>query len=101
MASGATPVGDTERMTRMIDQNGYRTKLHQGPTLPVTLAGVPRDLCIMWWSLIIAALLAGHMWQALPLGFVVHYIMKRATKADPYWFHVLRRHLKYGKYYHG
>jgi type IV secretory pathway TrbD component len=87
--------------TAPVDDNGYRTKLHQAPTLPVMLGGVPRDLCIMWWSMIIAALLAGHMWQALPLGFAVHYLLKRLTKHDPYWFHVLRKHLKYGAYYHG
>ena len=90
-----------EHVVTPVDDNGYRTKLHQAPTLPVMLGGVPRDLCIMWWSLILAALLAGHMWQALPLGIAVHYLMKRLTKHDPYWFKVLRQHLKYGAYYHG
>ena len=50
------------------NDNGYRTKLHQAPTVPVQLGGVPRDLCIMWWSLIMAALLAGTHVASDPAG---------------------------------
>jgi type IV secretory pathway TrbD component len=83
------------------DENGYRTTLHQAPTLPVMIGGVPRDLCIMWWSVIMATLIAGLMWQALPLGIGGHWVFQRITKSDAYWLHVLRRHLGYKAYYHG
>jgi type IV secretory pathway TrbD component len=82
------------------EQNGYRTTLHQAPTIPVQIGGVPRDLAILWWSLIMAALIAGLMWQALPLGIVVHAVLKRITKTDVYWMHVLRRCMRQKAYYH-
>jgi len=82
-------------------QNGYRTTLHQAPTIPVQIGGVPRDLCIMWWSVISAILIAGLMWQALPVGVVVHAGFKRATKRDAYWLPIMRAHFKQKRYYHG
>lgn len=82
-------------------QHGYRTPLHLALTQPVTIAGVPRDLCILWWSVIFAALVAGLVWYSLPIGLGGHWGFQRVTKGDPYWLIVLRRHTKYKSYYHG
>jgi type IV secretory pathway TrbD component len=94
-------VRDREHAAPPVEAHGYRTTLHQAPTIPVMIGGVPRDLCILWWSVIMAALVAGLMWQALPVGVAGHWGFQRLTKSDPYWLHVLRRHLRYKGYYHG
>jgi len=82
------------------EANGFRTTLHQGPTMPVQMGGVPRDLAIMWWSVIMAILLAGLIWQVLPLGVLGHWCFQRATRGDPYWLHILRRSRRYKGYYY-
>jgi type IV secretory pathway TrbD component len=95
-------VTDRERSAATsADEHGYRTMLHQAPTIPVMIGSVPRDLCIMWWSVILAALVAGLMWQAIPIGVAGHWVFQRVTKSDPYWLHVVKRHLTYRGYYHG
>lgn len=73
--------------------SAYERPLHRSLTEPILLAGVPRSLAILNGTLMAALVFGLHSWLGLPLGGIVHLVAAAATKYDPQWLDVLRRHL--------
>ena len=76
----------------------YELPLHRSLTEPMLLGGVPRSFAILNGTLLAALVLALHAWFAIPLGLVTHAVAVAATKRDPDWIGVLRRHLRLASY---
>ncbi len=79
---------------------GFEVTVHQSLTQPILLGGVPRSYAILTGTL--AAVLGlglQQLWVALPMAFILHALGVWWTKRDPFWFQVLRRHLREKPYY--
>jgi type IV secretion system protein TrbD len=78
---------------------GFRIKVHNALTTPLTIAGVPRNFAILNGTICLAFVLGLRAFYTLPLFIILHFIAALMTKNDPHFFEVLSRHIKQKKYY--
>ena len=78
---------------------GFRIRLHNSLTTPILLAGVPRELAILNWTICLALVLGLHAVYLLPFFVIFHLAAVFFAKRDPYFFAVILRHLRHKKYY--
>jgi type IV secretion system protein VirB3 len=78
---------------------GYRVRLHLSLTRPLLLAGVPRALCILNWTFCAALSLPLRTLYALPVSAFIHLACVAAARRDPQFWDVLRRGLRYARFY--
>lgn len=74
---------------------GFRVPIHQAVTLHHLMMGVPRALCLVIWTTVVALSLPLRTWYAIPVGVFLHVVSVAAAKRDPQFFDVLRRSLLY------
>jgi type IV secretory pathway TrbD component len=68
---------------------GYEVPIHRSLTEPILLAGLPREIALIYWTLAAAFVLgAGIPWLALP-AIALHLLGVAFTKSDPYFFKFL------------
>lgn len=77
------------------EPEGYRVPIHQAATLHPLMMGVPRSLCIVIWTGVVALSLPLRTWYAIPLGLFLHLIAVAAARRDPQFFDVFRRAILY------
>lgn len=64
--------------------------LHRSIVEPMLLAGLPRTVALVLWTLVGALAFGLRQIWVLPLGIVLHAIAAAATKADPHFFEIVR-----------
>ena len=78
---------------------GFEIGFHPSLSEPVTIGGVPRTIAVLNGTLTAMIALGFHLpLIGVPLGLVIHGVCYALTKRDPYFFDVLRRHLKQKPY---
>jgi type IV secretion system protein VirB3 len=75
---------------------GFEVPVHRALTEPILLAGAPRSVAIVNGTLSAAIGLGLRLWIAgLVLWAIGHMAAVWATKRDPFFVDVVRRHLRY------
>jgi type IV secretory pathway TrbD component len=77
--------------------DGYEVPIHRSLTEPILLAGMPRNVTLVFWTSAGAIALGA---QQLWLGIIaagLHVAGAALTKRDPYFFDVLRRAIHRGQ----
>jgi type IV secretion system protein VirB3 len=75
---------------------GFEVPVHRALTEPILLAGAPRSVAIVNGTLAAAIGLGLRLWIAgLMLWAIGHMAAVWATKRDPFFVDVVRRHLRY------
>lgn len=79
---------------------GYEIAFHGSVAEPITLAGVPRMVAVLNGTLT-AVMSVGLQvpWIGIPLGLLVHSGCYWLTKRDPYFFDLLKRHVRQRPYW--
>ncbi|MEW5688165.1 MAG: VirB3 family type IV secretion system protein [Pseudomonadota bacterium] len=78
---------------------GFEIAFHSSLSEPVTIAGVPRTIAILNGTLTAVLALGLQVpLLGLPLGLGVHAVCFWLNKRDPYFFDVLRRHVRQKPY---
>jgi len=76
--------------------SGFEVPVHRALTEPILLAGAPRSVAIVNGTLAAAIGLGLRLWIAgLVLWAIGHMAAVWATKRDPFFVDVVRRHLRY------
>jgi type IV secretion system protein TrbD len=81
-----------------------RLVLHPSLVRPHLLAGGDRHLTILLWTSVFALIFGAGIRPlsiavGMGLGILGQLALIRAANADPHWFPVYRRHLRYRKFY--
>jgi type IV secretion system protein TrbD len=75
---------------------GFEVPVHRALTEPILLAGAPRSVAIVNGTLAAAIGLGLRLWIAgMVLWAIGHMAAVWATKRDPFFVDVVRRHLRY------
>lgn len=74
-------------------------KIFQALTMPILLAGVPRQLAILNGTLCAALVFALQSFYIIPISLILHLVAVGLTKKDPDFFTVMLRHLRQKPYY--
>ena len=78
---------------------GFEVPIHQSLTQIIMIGGVPREIAILNGTMTAALFLGLHSFIGLPLGLILHLVCVRLAKADPHFFYVYRRCLRFKNYY--
>jgi len=78
---------------------GYQIPIHQSLTQPILLAGVPRKFAVLNGTIASALVLGLHALWGIPICLVIHIAAVIMTQKDPYFFEIMRRHIKQESYY--
>jgi type IV secretory pathway TrbD component len=77
--------------------DGYEIPIHRSLTEPILLAGLPRNVTIVFWTTAGGiALGAQQLWLGI-LAAALHIVGAKLTKRDPYFFDVFRRAIRRGQ----
>ena len=81
-----------------------RLVLHPSLVRPNLLAGGDRHFTILLWTCVFALIFGAgirpmSIGVGMALGICGQLALIRAASADPHWFTVYRRHLRYRKFY--
>lgn len=74
--------------------DGYEIHVHQSLTVPLTMAGVPRDVMIFNGMMTASFVMVLHTLWILPFSLIIHLVFVSASRADPEIGPVIVRHLK-------
>lgn len=78
---------------------GFEVPIHRSLTEQIMIAGVPRNVAILNGTFVAALGLGLHSFLAIPLGLILHLLAYAATKKDPQFFDVFKRHIRQKNYY--
>jgi type IV secretion system protein VirB3 len=67
---------------------GLEVPLHRSLTAPMLLAGLPRTVALVLWTVVGALSLGLHQVWVLPIGIALHLGCAAAAKSDPYIFDI-------------
>ncbi|MBT1077212.1 VirB3 family type IV secretion system protein [Geobacter grbiciae] len=79
--------------------SGFEVPIHRSLTEQIMIAGVPRNVAILNGTFVAALGLGLHSFLAIPLGLILHLLAYAATKKDPQFFDVFKRHIRQKNYY--
>lgn len=75
------------------EPKGFRIPIYRSLTQPIMIAGIPRKLAIICWSLILALFFQTNTLWVFALGALVHGGLTLLYRFDPYILRVLKRNL--------
>jgi len=78
---------------------GFKIKLHSALVTPIMLAGAPRRIAILNFTVCAAFVLGLRAIYVLPISIIIHVIAVLLAKRDPYFFDVFLRHSRQKKFY--
>jgi len=79
---------------------GFEIAFHGSVAEPITVAGVPRTIAILNGTLTAVLALGLQVpWIGIPLGLAIHSACFWLTKRDPYFFDLLKRHIRQRPYW--
>ena len=76
---------------------GYEVPVHQSLTEPVLVAGLPRTVAFLYWTIAAALMLGMHQLWIFPLALIGHFGLMRLTRFDPEFMAVVRCGLRHAK----
>lgn len=79
--------------------SGFEVPIHRSLTEQIMIAGVPRNVAILNGTFVAALGLGLHSFLAIPLGLILHLLAYAATKKDPQFFDVFKRHIRQKNHY--
>jgi type IV secretion system protein VirB3 len=68
---------------------GFEVPLHRSIVEPMLLAGLPRTVALVLWTVVAAFAFGLHQIWVLPIGIAMHLAAAAATKADPHFFEIV------------
>ncbi|HXX68317.1 MAG TPA: VirB3 family type IV secretion system protein [Polyangiaceae bacterium] len=74
--------------------DGLEAPLHRCLVEPMLLAGLPRSVALVLWTLVGALALGLRQIWVLPLGVGLHLAAAALTNADPHFFEIVALALK-------
>ena len=74
--------------------SGFTAPIHGSLVNPILLMGVPRDVCLILWTLGAAFAFGMQEIWVLPIVIALHIGLAILTKKDPFFFTVFRQALK-------
>ncbi len=80
---------------------GFEVTIHQSAIKQQLVAGIPRQLALVLYTLIAALTFPLSTWYAIPPGIFLHLVFVAATKKDPVFWDVFRRAFLYRPFYRG
>ena len=69
---------------------GYEVKLHLALTQPILIAGLPRNIWLVWFFTSAALGFGAREFWVLPIAAVLYAGLALATRYDPYFFDVFK-----------
>lgn len=76
---------------------GYEAPVHLSLVEPVLVAGLPRTVAFIYWTIAAALIIGMHQLWILPLAMLGHYGLTRLTRFDPHFMVVIRAALRHTK----
>ena len=74
--------------------DGFRVPIHRSLTQVILIAGVPREIAILYGTLTAALVLGLHSFWGIPVGILVHMLAVPLSKHDPQFFETFRRQIR-------
>ena len=74
--------------------DGFVVPVHRSLIERILLAGVPRNVCFLLWTIVAAMGFGMHQAWVVIFGILIHYVLKLATEKDPYFFEVFIQDMK-------
>jgi type IV secretion system protein VirB3 len=68
---------------------GFEVPLHRSLVEPMLLAGLPRAVALVLWTVVGAFSFGLHQIWVLPIGIAVHAAAAAVTRSDPYFFDIV------------
>lgn len=76
---------------------GYEAPVHLSLVEPVLVAGLPRTVAFIYWTIAAALIIGMHQLWILPLAMLGHFGLTRLTRFDPHFMVVIRAALRHTK----
>lgn len=74
---------------------GYEAPVHRSLVEPVLVAGLPRTVAFLYWTIAAALIIGMHQLWILPLALVGHFGLIRLTRFDSHFMEVVRSGLRH------
>lgn len=74
---------------------GYEVPVHLALVEPVLVAGLPRSVAFLYWTMAAALMIGLHQLWLLPLALTGHFGLTRLTRFDPHFMAVVRAGLRH------
>lgn len=74
---------------------GYEAPVHRSLVEPVLVAGLPRTVAFLYWTIAAALMIGMHQLWILPLALLGHFGLTRLTHFDPHFMDVVRSGLRH------
>lgn len=74
---------------------GYEVPVHRSLVEPVLVAGLPRTVAFLYWTIAAALIMGMHQLWILPLALIGHFGLMRLTRFDPHFMDVVRSGLRH------
>ncbi len=81
----------------MIRTDGLEVPLHRSIVEPMLLAGLPRTVALVLWTVVGALAFGLRQLWVLPVGIVLHLVCAAVTKADVHFFDIVGMALRIQK----
>jgi type IV secretion system protein VirB3 len=85
-------------MAPQTEPEGFSAPIHNSLVNPILLMGIPRDVCLILWTIGAAFAFGMQEIWVLPIVIGLHIGLAILTKADPFFFTVFRHALKTPKH---
>jgi type IV secretion system protein VirB3 len=73
---------------------GYEVPVHRSLTEPMMVAGLPRSLGLLLWTVTSVFAFGLHQIWVLPISVTLHAVLAAAAKRDPYFYDVFLRAIR-------
>jgi type IV secretory pathway TrbD component len=70
---------------------GFEIPLHQSAIKAQLVMGLPRQLALVLYTIVVALTLPLSTWYAIPPGLFLHAVFAAAARRDPAFWDVFRR----------
>jgi type IV secretion system protein TrbD len=80
---------------------GFEVPIHLSVIKTQLVMGIPRQLALVLYTIILALTLPLATWYAIPPGLFLHFLFAAAAKKDPGFWDVFRRAFSYHAFYRG
>ncbi|CAD0363375.1 VirB3 family type IV secretion system protein [Xanthomonas hortorum pv. pelargonii] len=86
-------------MDENANPDGYEVPVHRALSTPRLIAGIPRDMAIVSFTMAAALVFGLQSWWSVPLCLVIHIGLVLLTKYDTQWPEALKRALRLKTHY--
>lgn len=73
---------------------GYEAPVHLSLIEPILVAGLPRTVAFVYWTIAAALIIGMHQLWILPISIIGHIALTRLTRFDPHFMDVVRTAIK-------